>query len=67
MFWITAISAQSPDQRCFVFESFTMAEIIADKLERQGFEVEILTQDWEAIRQIPEDPHRSLMGAAITR
>jgi len=63
MFCITALSAHSSDERCFVFESFTMAEIIADKLERHGFEVEILNQDWETITQIPEDPHRRLMGA----
>ena len=66
MFWITAISAQPPEERCFVFESITMAQIIADKLERQGFEVEILDQDWEAITQIPEDPHRCHMGAWIS-
>ena len=67
MFWITAVSAQSPTERCFVFESFTVAEIIAEKLERHGFEVEILNQDWEAITQIQEDPLRRLMGAAISR
>lgn len=66
MFWITAISAKSPDERCFVFESFTMAQIIADKLERQGFEVEILNQDWETITQIREDPHRCHMGAWLS-
>lgn len=59
MFWIIAVSDQ--EEGCFVFESFTTAEIIADKLERQGFEVEILGQDWLAITQIPEDPHRRLM------
>ena len=66
MFWINAISrAQSHDERCFVFESFTIAQIIADKLERQGFAAEILNQDWEAPAQIPEDAHRRLMGAWI--
>lgn len=48
---------------CFVFESFTIAQIIADKLDRQGFEAKILNQDWEAIARIPDDPHRRLMGA----
>jgi hypothetical protein len=44
MFWINAID-QSLAERCFVFESFTIAQIIAEKLERHGFEVEILNQD----------------------
>lgn len=66
MFWITAISTQSPDERCFVFESFTMAQIVADKLERQGFEVAILDQDWEAITKLPDDPHRLHVGAWIS-
>ena len=64
MFWINAID-QSSAERCFVFESFTIAQIIADKLERHGFKVEILNQDWEAIDVFPEDPHRRLMGAHI--
>ena len=37
-----------------------------NKLQRQGFEGEILNQDWEAITQILEDPHRRLMGASIS-
>ena len=66
MFWINAISrAHSHNERCLVFESFTIAEIIADKLRREGFDAEILNQDWELIAQIPEDPHRRLMGAWI--
>ena len=67
MFWINATSRdQSHDERCFVFESFTIAAIIADKLRREGFDAEILDQDWELIAQIPEDPHRRLMGAWIS-
>jgi hypothetical protein len=66
MFWITAISPQSRNERCFVFESFTMAQVIADKLQRHGFEVEILNQDWEAVAQYPDEPHRRLMGAWIS-
>jgi len=67
MFWINATSRnQSRDERCFVFESFTIAQIIADKLERQGFAAKILNQDWEAPAQTPEDPHRCLMGAWIS-
>jgi hypothetical protein len=64
MFWINAID-QTSAERCFMFESFTVAQIIADKLERHGFKVEILNQDWEAIDIVPEDPHRRLMGAHI--
>ena len=67
MFWINAVTRdQLRNERCFVFESFTIAEIIADKLRRQGFDAEILNQDWELIAQIPEDPHRRLMGAWIS-
>jgi hypothetical protein len=64
MFWVNAID-QSLSERCFVFESFTIAQIIADKLERHGFEVEILDQDWATVAHIPDDPHRRLMGAHI--
>ena len=66
MFWINAISTdRSLQERCFVFESFTIAQIIADKLEREGFVTQILDQDYQAVSQIPEDPHRRLMGANI--
>jgi hypothetical protein len=65
MFWINAAPRdQSRDERCFVFESFTIAQIIADKLDCQGFEVQILNQDWE-VPEVPDDPHRLLMGAWI--
>jgi hypothetical protein len=42
-----------------------MARVIADKLEDQGFEVEILDQDGELIIQNPADPYRRLLGAHL--
>jgi hypothetical protein len=66
MFWINAISADgSLRERCFVFESFTIARIIADKLEREGFVTQILDQQFQALSKIPRDPHRRLMGAHL--
>ena len=66
MFWINAISNDGSFQdRCFVFESFTIAQIIADKLEREGFVTQILDQEYQAVGQIPEDPYRSFMGVHL--
>ena len=66
MFWINAISADgSLRVLCFVFESFTIAQIIADKLERDGFVTQILDQEYQAVAVFPDDPHRRLMGAQI--
>lgn len=48
-----------------MFESFTIAQIIAEKLEREGFVTQILDQEYHAVAQIPEDPHRQLMGAYL--
>ena len=66
MFWINAISLDgSRADRCFVFESFIVAQIIADKLERSGFVTQIVDQEYNAVAQIPEDPHRRLMGVHL--
>jgi hypothetical protein len=63
MFWINAISTDgSLQERCFVFESFTIAQIIADKLERQGFITQILDQKFQALSKIPRDPFRRFLG-----
>lgn len=66
MFWINAISvAGALQERCFVFESFTIAQIIADKLEREGFVTQILDQEYQTVAQIPSDPFRRFMGMNI--
>ena len=66
MFIINGTStARSPETRCFVFESITIARVIADKLEGQGFDVEVLDQGGEVIIQDPVDPHRRLLGAHV--
>jgi hypothetical protein len=63
MFWINAISTDaSPQERCFVFDSFTIAQIIADKLEREGFIAQILDQEFQAVTKIPQDPFRRFLG-----
>jgi hypothetical protein len=63
MFWINAISTDgSLQERCFVFESFTIAQIIADKLEREAFVTQILDQEFQAVTKIPKDPFRRLLG-----
>jgi hypothetical protein len=49
-------------ERCLVFESFTIAQIIADKLEREGFVTQILDQEFRALTKIPKDPIRRLLG-----
>jgi hypothetical protein len=46
-----------------LFESITIARLIADKLEGQGFDVEILDQGGEVIIRDPADPYRYLLGA----
>lgn len=56
---------RSAESRCFVFESITIARVIADKLEGQGFDVEILDQGGEVIIQDPTDPYRRLLGAHL--
>ena len=66
MFIINGISnSQSPETRCFVFESITIARVIADKLQGQGFDVEILDQMGEVIIQDPVDPYRRFLGAHL--
>jgi hypothetical protein len=63
MYWINAISKDgSLQERCFVFESFTIAQIVADKLEREGFITQILDQQFHALAEIPKDPCRRLLG-----
>ena len=59
-------SGRSAESCCFVFESITIARVIADKLEGQGFEVEILDQGGEVIVQDPVDPYRRLLGAHLS-
>ncbi len=61
------INGTSPNRetRCFVFDSGTIARVIAEKLESQGFEVEILDQLGESIVQFPPDPYRRLLGLYI--
>ena len=50
MFIINGTSAgRSPESRCFVFESITIARVIADKLQAQGFKVEVLDQGGEVV------------------
>jgi hypothetical protein len=53
------------EARCFVFESITIARVIADKLESQGFDVEVLDQEGELIIQDPADPYRPFLGAHV--
>ena len=66
MFIINGTCAgRSPESRCFVFESITIAWVIADKLQTQGFKVEILDQRGEIIFKDPVDPYRRLLGAHI--
>ena len=63
MFWINAISTDgSPQERCLVFESFTIAQVMADKLERDGFVTQILDHEFRAFTEIPKDPFRHLLG-----
>jgi hypothetical protein len=54
---------RSAESCCFLFESITIARLIADKLEGQGFDVEILDQGGEVIIRDPADPYRHLLGA----
>jgi hypothetical protein len=56
---------RSAESSCFVFESITIARLIADKLEDQGFDVEILDQGGAVIIQDPADPYRHLLGAHL--
>ena len=66
MFIVNGTSTiQSSEARCFVFESITIARVIADKLQDQGFDVEILDQGGEVIIQDPVDPYRRLLGAHL--
>jgi hypothetical protein len=53
------------ETRCFVFDSITIARVIADKLQSQGFDVEVLDQEGELIIQDPADPYRRLLGAYV--
>ena len=63
MFWINAIPIDgSLQERCLVFESFTIAQVIADKLEREGFVTQILDQEFRALTEIPKDRFRHLLG-----
>ena len=64
MFIINGTST-SQDTRRFVFESITIARVIADKLEGQGYEVEILDQGGDLVTQTAPDPYRRLLGAHI--
>jgi hypothetical protein len=67
MFWINAISTDgSLQERFFVFESFTIAQIIADKLEREGFITQISDQEFQAVAKIPKDPFRRFLGVQRT-
>jgi len=61
------INGTSPvlETRCFVFESITIARVMADKLQSQGFDVEVLDQGGELIIQDPADPYRHLLGAHV--
>jgi hypothetical protein len=61
------VNGTSPvlEPRCFVFESITIARVIADKLQSQGFEVEVLDQGGELMIQDPADPYRRLLGAYV--
>ena len=61
------INGTSPNRetRCFVFDSTTIARVIAEKLESQGFEVEILDQFGESVVHFPLDPYRRLLGLHI--
>lgn len=61
MFIINA-TALNRETRCFVFDSTTIAQVVGDKLERQGYEVEILDQSGETIVQFPPDPYGRLLG-----
>jgi len=66
MFIINGTSrGRSAEPCCFVFESITIARVIADKLEGQGFDVEILDQEGEVIVQAPADAYRRLLGAHL--
>ena len=53
------------EARCFIFESITIARVIADKLQSQGFKVEVLAQGGELMIQDPADPYRRLLGAHV--
>jgi hypothetical protein len=64
MFIINGTSTNS-ETRCFVFESTTIARVIAEKLQGQGFDVEILDQGGEVIIQDPVDPYRRFLGAHL--
>jgi hypothetical protein len=66
MFIINGTSrGRSAESCCFVFESITIARVIADKLEGQGFDVEILDQGGEVVIQDPVDSYRRLLGAHL--
>ena len=61
MFIVNA-TARDQEARCFIFDSTTIAQVIGEKLESQGFQVEILDQLGETIVQFPPDPYRRLLG-----
>jgi hypothetical protein len=66
MFLINCTStSQSSQTRCLVFESITIARVIAEKVRGQGFDVEILDESGEVIIQDPPDPYRRFLGAHI--
>ena len=56
---------KSSETRCFVFESITIARVIADKLEGQRFDVEILNEHGEVVTQVHHtDPYQHLLRPA---
>ena len=58
-------TAPNRETKCFVFDSPTIARIVRDKLESQGFEIEILDHGGETITQFPPDPYRRLLGLQV--
>jgi hypothetical protein len=54
--FIINATAKNCETKCLVFDSGTIARIISDKLERQGFEVEILDQSGEQSPGSPQIP-----------
>lgn len=60
MFIINGIAANRED-RCFLFDSLTIAMVIADKLERLGLEVKILDQRGDD-GELPPDPYERHLG-----
>ena len=63
--YIVYAKAAGQVDRYLAFESTTIAQVIAEKLESQGIQVNIFDPSGDTIVQFPPDPYWRLLGLHV--